>query len=151
MADPFLSGRTRGARYTTSTDMTRKRAEGADRGCGAAHCPREAGAEEAQGPKPGDRRGDHDRGQAGERRCTCASAREGEGSAAERSESPAATGSAEGLTQRWGLRGPAEHAAAERLIAARLLEDDHGYLRPTGLAEATFRAVPDRRHLRWTA
>jgi hypothetical protein len=52
---------------------------------------------------------------------------------------------------RGALGNPAEHAAADRLIAARLLEDDHGYLRPTGLAEATFRAVPDRRRLRWTA
>jgi hypothetical protein len=49
------------------------------------------------------------------------------------------------------LSNPAEHAAAERLIAAKLLEDDHGFLRPTALAEATFRAAPDPRHLRWTA
>jgi hypothetical protein len=49
------------------------------------------------------------------------------------------------------LSNPAERAAADRLIAARLLEDDHGVLRPTPLAEATFRAAPDRRHLRWTA
>ena len=40
------------------------------------------------------------------------------------------------------LGNPAEHAAADRLIAARLLEDDHGVLRPTPLAEATFRASP---------
>jgi hypothetical protein len=39
-------------------------------------------------------------------------------------------------------------AAAERLMAAGLLEDDHGVLRPTSRAEATFRAPPDRRHLR---
>jgi hypothetical protein len=38
-----------------------------------------------------------------------------------------------------------------RLIAARLFEDDHGVLRPTALAEATLRAVPGRRQLRWTA
>src|SRR5450755_3996887 len=49
------------------------------------------------------------------------------------------------------LSNPAEHAAADRLIAARLLEEDHGFLRPTPVAEATFRAAPDRRHLRWTA
>jgi hypothetical protein len=49
------------------------------------------------------------------------------------------------------LTNPAELAAARRLIAARLLEDDHGFLGPTPLAEATFRAAPDRRHLRWTA
>ena len=49
------------------------------------------------------------------------------------------------------LTNPAEQAAAQRLIAARLLEDDHGFLGPTPLAEATFRAAPDRRHLRWTA
>jgi hypothetical protein len=49
------------------------------------------------------------------------------------------------------LRKPAEHAAADRLIAARLLEDDHGVLRPTPLAEATFRAAPEPRYLRWTA
>jgi hypothetical protein len=49
---------------------------------------------------------------------------------------------------REALRSPAEHAAAERLIAAGLLEDDHGVLRPTPRAEATFRAPPDRRHLR---
>jgi hypothetical protein len=47
------------------------------------------------------------------------------------------------------LTNPAENAAAERLIAARLLEDDHGVLRPTALAEATFRAALDRRDLRW--
>ena len=52
---------------------------------------------------------------------------------------------------RHALSNPAEHAAAERLIAAKLLEDDHGFLRPTPLAEATFRAAPDPRHLRWTA
>jgi hypothetical protein len=49
---------------------------------------------------------------------------------------------------RGALRSPAEHAAAERLIAAGLLEDDHGVLRPTPRAEATFQAPPDRRHLR---
>jgi len=49
------------------------------------------------------------------------------------------------------LSTPAEHAAADRLIAARLLEDDHGFLRPTPLAEATFRAAPEPRYLRWTA
>ncbi len=46
------------------------------------------------------------------------------------------------------LRSLAEHAAAERLIAAGLLEDDHGVLRPTPRAEATFRAPPDRSDLR---
>jgi len=46
------------------------------------------------------------------------------------------------------LMNPAEHAAAGQLIAAGLLEDDHGFLRPTPRAEATFRATPDRRHLR---
>jgi hypothetical protein len=45
----------------------------------------------------------------------------------------------------------AEHAAADRLIAARLLEDDHGVLRPTPVAEATFRARPEPRYLNWTA
>jgi len=49
---------------------------------------------------------------------------------------------------REALRSPAGHAAAERLIAAGLLEDDRGVLRPTPLAEVTFRAPPDRRHLR---
>ena len=49
------------------------------------------------------------------------------------------------------LSNPAEHAAADRLIGARLLEDDHGVLRPTPLAEATFRAAPEPRFLRWTA
>ncbi len=49
------------------------------------------------------------------------------------------------------LGKPTEKAAADRLIAARLLEDDDGFLRPTPLAEATFRAAADRRHLRWTA
>jgi hypothetical protein len=49
------------------------------------------------------------------------------------------------------LSTPAEQAAADRLIAARLLEDDHGVLRPTPLAEATFRAGPEPRYLRWTA
>lgn len=44
-----------------------------------------------------------------------------------------------------------ERGAADRLIAARLLEDDHGVLRPTPLAEATFRAAPEPRYLRWTA
>jgi hypothetical protein len=52
---------------------------------------------------------------------------------------------------RGALSNPGEHTAADRLIAARLLEDDHGYLRPTGFAEATFRAVPELRHLRSTA
>jgi hypothetical protein len=46
------------------------------------------------------------------------------------------------------LTSPAEHTAAQRLIAAGLLEDDPGVLRPTPRAEATFRAPPDRRHLR---
>ena len=45
----------------------------------------------------------------------------------------------------------AEHEAAKRLIAARLLEDDHGFLRPTPRAEATFRAAPEPRYLNWTA
>jgi hypothetical protein len=49
------------------------------------------------------------------------------------------------------LSNPAEHSAADRLIAAGPLEDDHGFLRPTPLAEATFRAAPGRHHLRWTA
>jgi hypothetical protein len=49
---------------------------------------------------------------------------------------------------REALHSPAEHAAAERLIAAGLLEDHNGVLRPTPRAEATFRAPPDRRHLR---
>jgi hypothetical protein len=40
------------------------------------------------------------------------------------------------------LRSPGEHAAAERLIAAGLLEDDHGVLRPTPRAEAPPRAAP---------
>lgn len=48
------------------------------------------------------------------------------------------------------LRCPAEHAAAVRLIAAGLLDDDHGFLRPTLRAEATFRAPPDPRYLRWS-
>jgi hypothetical protein len=43
---------------------------------------------------------------------------------------------------------PAEHAAADRLIAAGLLDDRDGVLRPTPRAEATFRASADRRHLR---
>jgi hypothetical protein len=49
---------------------------------------------------------------------------------------------------RGALRSPAEHAAAARLIAAGLLEDDHGVLRPTPRAEATFREPPDSRQLR---
>ena len=49
------------------------------------------------------------------------------------------------------LSNPAEHAAADRLIAARLLEGNDGFLRPTPLAEATFRAAPEPRYLRWTA
>jgi hypothetical protein len=49
------------------------------------------------------------------------------------------------------LSNPAEHAAADRLVAAGLLEDDHGFLRPTPLAEATFRSGPHPRYLRWTA
>lgn len=49
---------------------------------------------------------------------------------------------------REALRSTAEHAAAERLIAAGLLEDDRGVLRPTPRAEGTFQAPPDRRHLR---
>jgi hypothetical protein len=52
---------------------------------------------------------------------------------------------------RGALSNPAERAAANRLIAARLLEDDHGFLRVTPLTEATFRAAPHRRELRWTA
>ena len=47
---------------------------------------------------------------------------------------------------REALRNPAERAAAARLIAAGLLEDDG--LRPTPRAEATFRAPADRRYLR---
>jgi hypothetical protein len=49
------------------------------------------------------------------------------------------------------LSNPAEQAAADRLIAARLLEDDHGLLRPTPLAEATFRGPPEPWYLNWTA
>jgi hypothetical protein len=49
---------------------------------------------------------------------------------------------------REALRSPAEHTAADRLTAAGLLEDDHGVLRPTPRAEATFRAPPDSRRLR---
>ena len=49
------------------------------------------------------------------------------------------------------LGNSAERAAADRLIAARLLEDEGGFLRPTPLAEATFRAAPEPRYLRWTA
>ena len=52
---------------------------------------------------------------------------------------------------RGALSTPAERAAADRLIAARLLEDEHGVLQPTPLAEATFRAAPEPRYLRWTA
>jgi hypothetical protein len=49
---------------------------------------------------------------------------------------------------REALRSPAEHTAAERLIEAGLLENDPAVLGPTTRAEATFRAPPDRRHLR---
>jgi hypothetical protein len=42
------------------------------------------------------------------------------------------------------LRG----AQAAFLLDGTLLEDDRGVLRPTPRAEATFRAPPDRRHLR---
>jgi hypothetical protein len=49
------------------------------------------------------------------------------------------------------LTNPAERAAADRLITARLLEDDDGFLRPTPLAEATFREAAHPRHLRWSA
>jgi hypothetical protein len=49
---------------------------------------------------------------------------------------------------REALRNVDDHGAAGRLIAAGLLEDDHGALRPTPRAEATFRAPTDRRHLR---
>jgi hypothetical protein len=49
---------------------------------------------------------------------------------------------------REALRNPAEHAAAQRLIAAGLLEDDNGVLRPAPRAEATFQAPPERRWLR---
>jgi hypothetical protein len=49
---------------------------------------------------------------------------------------------------REALRSLAEHAAADRLIAAGLLKDDRGVLRPTPRAEATSRAPSDRRHLR---
>ena len=49
------------------------------------------------------------------------------------------------------LSDPAEQAAADRLIAAGLLEDEHGVLRPTPLAEATFRVAPEPRYLNWTA
>ncbi len=46
------------------------------------------------------------------------------------------------------LGSSAAHAAAHRLIAAGLLEDDDDVLRATPRAEATFRAPTDRRHLR---
>ena len=62
----------------------------------------------------------------------------------------ALTGSREGRARDM-LSDPAEQAAADRLIAARLLEDQHGVLRPTPLAEATFRAAPAPRYLNWTA
>ena len=48
---------------------------------------------------------------------------------------------------REALGSLAEYADAERLIPAGLLEDDHGVLRLTPRAEATFRAPPDRRQL----
>jgi hypothetical protein len=52
--------------------------------------------------------------------------------------------------QERALRNPAESAAAAaRLIAARLLDDDDGVLRPTPRAEATFRAPADRRDRRY--
>jgi DNA-binding protein HU-beta len=44
-----------------------------------------------KGPEPGDRRGDHDRGQARRRRPSRASAREGQGRAADRAEGPPTT------------------------------------------------------------
>jgi hypothetical protein len=62
----------------------------------------------------------------------------------------ALTGSPQDRT-RDKLSNPAEHAAADRLIAARLLTEDRGVLRPTGLTEATFRAALHLRDLRWTA
>jgi hypothetical protein len=43
----------------------------------------------------------------------------------------------DGLAARDALSNPAEQAAADRLIAARLLEDDDGFLQPTPLAEAS--------------
>jgi hypothetical protein len=46
------------------------------------------------------------------------------------------------------LNSPAENTAAERLIAAGLLDDSDGVLQPTPRAEATFRASPDAPHLR---
>lgn len=49
---------------------------------------------------------------------------------------------------RLALRQPAESRAAERLIAAGLLEEVDGALRPTPRAEATFQAPPDPRWLR---
>jgi hypothetical protein len=49
---------------------------------------------------------------------------------------------------REALRNPAERAAAERLIAAGLLEDNDGVLWPTQRTEATFEATPHRRCLR---
>jgi hypothetical protein len=44
-----------------------ERAEGSDRWARAAHRQGQAGAEEAPRPQPRHRRGDHDRGQAGQR------------------------------------------------------------------------------------
>jgi hypothetical protein len=45
-------------------------------------------------------------------------------------------------------RSLGEYAAAARLTAAGLVDDDHGFLGPTPRAEATIRGVPDRRWLR---
>jgi hypothetical protein len=45
------------------------------------------------------------------------------------------------------LSTPADRAAADRLLAAGLLRDDDGVLRPTPRAEATFRAPPEPRDL----
>jgi hypothetical protein len=43
---------------------------------------------------------------------------------------------------RAALHGPEEHAAAERLIAAGMLEEKAGALRPSARTEATFRRLP---------
>ena len=72
-------------------EEAQQHAEGPCRRSCTAHRSGQAGANEAQGPKPGYRRGDHDRRQARERRPSCATAREGQGRAAVGAESAPTT------------------------------------------------------------
>jgi hypothetical protein len=98
-------------------------------GLGAAHRPHQAGDEEAPGSQPRDRRADHDRCQAGERRSARAPAGQGEGVAAVCAEgSPPARDLTDRPTGRSGTRDRPQARSSTRSShtrpATRVATDD---------------------------